>query len=139
MLIKLAVCLQFWLLESTIRTSSFYVQQQFWDLLKNKRNVKCRSKCFFLLQVLLFCWDAMVPKKNSCNAVCHTTNIHVSRGTVWKYFTDCYSPTQSWWYTFYLFSWQSWPLIMEWNKHGVVSLQLSIIKWEHESERYLKT
>lgn len=58
----------------------------------NEENVKGVHKCFLLLQVLLLCWNAMVPKKNSCNTICHTTNLHIWRGKIWKCFTDYYSP-----------------------------------------------
>lgn len=88
LLIQLAVWLQFlWLLETTIKTSKI------WECYsKKEKNVKGIYECFLSLQVLLLCWNAMVPKKNSCYTICHTTNLHISRGTIWKCFTDYYSP-----------------------------------------------
>lgn len=90
LLIELAAWLWvLWLLATT----SYDIQGL--RMFVGRRKVKAVNQCFLLLQVLLLCWNAMVPTKNSCNAICNTSNFHLSRGTRRKCFLDYYFPCRA--------------------------------------------
>lgn len=140
MLIELAVCLQFWLLEPTIMTSSFYVQQQFWDCcLKTSEmwrvdiNVAFSFRCYSFAEMpwyqrkIAATLFATPPTSTFQEVQCENISQIIPPTKLMIHFVLIFLTKTDLWLC---------------SRHGVVSLQLSIYKmgtWEWEVSKNIKT